>query len=417
MRDDIIYWLWLQCVFGANNRSFKAGLEYFHTAEEFYNASEYDYKICDCFTHNIIDKLKSKELTRAEKILDDCRRLRYDIITYDDNQFSQKLRSISSPPCVLYVNGKMPNIDDAFSVAVVGSRDATSQGLNAANNFSYSLAGLGTVVISGGALGIDSAAHKGALKAGGITVCVLGCGIDYKYLIENIRMREEIAESGAVISEFPPGYPPVNRNFPLRNRIICGLSDCTLVVQAGEGSGALITANDAIKESRKLFAVPGSIFSEANKGSNNLLRRGFSAAIDSSDLVNWYNLNKHDLNYPIRRSFNELFRENSRINSDVGQSSTEEHEKISSESLDITDEVLNNEIDDGSDVSDNEKKYPADISELSLKVLKTISDIPVTTDYISNKTGIPINALLSALTELEIFGYIESVIGGKYILK
>lgn len=417
MRDDIIYWLWLQCVFGANNKSFKVGIEFFHTAEDFYNASEYDYKLCDCFTQKTIDKLKSKDLTNAKKILDDCRRLGYDIITYNDERFSEKLRSISSPPCVLYVNGKMPNIDKNFSVAMVGSREATEEGLAAAGSFAYSLSGMGAVVVSGGALGIDSAAHKGALKAGGTTVCVLGCGIDYKYLIENTRMREEISESGAVISEFPPGYPPKGRNFPLRNRIICGLSDCTLVVQAGEGSGALITANDAIKEGRKLFAVPGSIFSEVNRGSNNLLRRGFSAAIDSSDLVNWYNSNRHDLTYPIHSSPNEPLYEGTRSSYNVAENNVEGHEGLSSESLDITDEVSNNETDEGSALSKKPREYPTYISEQSLKVLKAMSDIPVTTDYIFQKTGIPINVILSSLTELEIFGYIESVVGCKYILK
>ncbi len=412
MRDDIIYWLWLQCVFGANNKSFKAGMEYFHTAEEFYNASEYDYLICDCFTRKTIDKLNSKDLIRAEKILDDCRKLGYDIITYDDALFSKKLRSITSPPCVLYVNGKMPGIDDKFSVAMVGSREATSQGLTAANNFAYSLASGGAVVVSGGALGIDSASHMGALKALGTTVCVLGCGIDYNYLADNAAMREKISESGAVISEFPPGYPPVSQNFPLRNRIICGFSDCTLVVQAGERSGALITAKDAVREGRKLFAVPGSIFSNENKGSNNLLRKGFSAAIDADDLVDWYDLNKHKLTYPIHGRTNEIFREDLDERSSVSENTAAEHEKTASVSLDITDK-----IDVGSIASEKEREYPADLSEQSLKVLKVISDVPVTTDHISEKTGIPINILLSALTELEIFGYIESVVGGKYILK
>ncbi len=416
MRDDIIYWLWLQCVFGANNKSFKAGMEYFHTAEDFYNASEYDYLICDCFTHNTIEKLKSKRLTRAEKILDDCRRLGYDIITYDDALFSKKLRSITSPPCVLYVNGKMPNVDGGFSVAMVGSREATSSGLTAANKFAYSLAERGTIVVSGGALGIDSASHMGALNALGTTVCVLGCGIDYNYPVDNADMREKISESGAVISELPPGYPPKSQNFPLRNRIICGLSDCTLVVQAGERSGALITARDAVMEGRKLFAVPGNIFHDENKGSNDLLRNGCSAAIDANDLVNWYDKNKHKLTYPIHGGKDGLFKEEHEHLS-VVESDSAEHEQEAFESLETTGDNITGKIDGGSNASGKERGYPADLSECSLKVLKAISDIPVTTDHISEKTGIPINILLSALTELEIFGYIESVVGGKYVLK
>lgn len=226
----------------------------------FYNASEYDYKICDCFTPNIIKKLMNKDLSKARKILNDCERLGYDIIAYNDELFSDKLRAISAPPVLLYVKGKMPKLDGKLSVAMVGSRNATSQGLNAANDFAFSFAESGATVVSGGAFGVDTASHRAVLNAYGTTISVLGCGIDVGYPMENIPMYEKIAENGAVVSEFPPGYPPIAKNFPLRNRIICGLSDCTLIVQAGEKSGALITANDAIKEGRKLFSIPGSIF-------------------------------------------------------------------------------------------------------------------------------------------------------------
>lgn len=265
MRKDIIYYLWLQCVFGVNNIAFKNGVSFFNTAEVFYNASEYDYKICDCFTPNIIKKLMNKDLSKARKILNDCGRLGYDIIAYNDELFSDKLRAISAPPVLLYVKGKMPKLDGKLSVAMVGSRNATSQGLNAANDFAFSFAESGATVVSGGAFGVDTASHRAVLNAYGTTISVLGCGIDVGYPMENIPMYEKIAENGAVVSEFPPGYPPIAKNFPLRNRIICGLSDCTLIVQAGEKSGALITANDAIKEGRKLFSIPGSIFSEKIK--------------------------------------------------------------------------------------------------------------------------------------------------------
>lgn len=395
MRKDIKYWLWLQCVFGTNNKAFRQAMSFFNNAEEFYYASEYDYKSCDCLTPNVIKKLLNKDLSTAEKILHDCERLDYDILTYADELFSDKLRMISAPPVLLYVNGKMPIVDGKFSVAMVGSRGATSQGLNAANNFAFSLAESGAIVVSGGALGVDTASHKGALNAYGTTVCVLGCGIDVGYPAENVSMYERISENGAVVSEFPPGYPPVGKNFPLRNRIICGLSDCTLVVQAGIKSGALITADDAIKEGRKLFSVPGSIFFDENKGSNELLRRGYSTAIDSTDLFNWYNANKSSLNYSANIDYNKK--------ADMIQT------PIFINRSDEIDNFTESEIE-----TDN-CEIPTDVSEDSAKVFMIMSDEPVTTDYISEKTGIPIHELLSALTELEIFGYIESVVGGKYV--
>ena len=401
LRKDVIYYLWLQCVFGVNNIAFKNGMSFFKTAEIFYNASEYDYKICDCFTPNIIKKLMNKDLSKAKKILNACERLGYDIITYNDELFSDKLRAISAPPVLLYVKGKMPKLDGKLSVAMVGSRNATSQGLNAANDFAFSFAESGAVVVSGGAFGVDTASHRAVLNAYGTTVSVLGCGIDVGYPAENIPMYEKIAENGAVVSEFPPGYPPIAKNFPLRNRIICGLSDCTLVVQAGEKSGALITANDAIKEGRKLFSIPGSIFFRENKGSNELLRLGYSAAIEPSDILNWYDTNKNNLNYFAKIDYNEKVE---KIRKPI----------FVEDSVDSTSDFA---IDESKPEEKPIKKVPTDVSEGSKKVFMVLSDEPVTTDYISAKTGMPIHELLSALTELEIFGYIESVVGGKYIAK
>ena len=394
MRKDIIYYLWLQCVFGVNNIAFKNGMSFFNTAEVFYNASEYDYKICDCFTPNIIKKLMNKDLSKARKILNDCEKLGYDIITYDDELFSDKLRAI-------YVKGKMPKLDGKLSVAMVGSRNATSQGLNAANDFAFSFAESGATVVSGGAFGVDTASHRAVLNAYGTTISVLGCGIDVGYPMENIPMYEKIAENGAVVSEFPPGYPPIAKNFPLRNRIICGLSDCTLIVQAGEKSGALITANDAIKEGRKLFSIPGSIFFRENKGSNELLRLGYSAAIEPNDILNWYDTKKNNLNYFAKIDYNEKVE---KIRKPI----------FVKDSVDSTSDFA---IEESKPEEKPIKKIPTDISEASKKVFMVLSDEPVTTDYISAKTGMPIHELLSALTELEIFGYIESVVGGKYIAK
>lgn len=378
LRKDVIYYLWLQCVFGVNNIAFKNGMSFFKTAEIFYNASEYDYKICDCFTPNIIKKLMNKDLSKAKKILNACERLGYDIITYNDELFSDKLRAISAPPVLLYVKGKMPKLDGKLSVAMVGSRNATSQGLNAANDFAFSFAESGAVVVSGGAFGVDTASHRAVLNAYGTTVSVLGCGIDVGYPAENIPMYEKIAENGAVVSEFPPGYPPIAKNFPLRNRIICGLSDCTLVVQAGEKSGALITANDAIKEGRKLFSIPGSIFFRENKGSNELLRLGYSAAIEPSDILNWYDTNKNNLNYFAKIDYNEKVE---KIRKPI----------FVEDSVDSTSDFA---IDESKPEEKPIKKVPTDVSEGSKKVFMVLSDEPVTTDYISAKTGMPIHLSL-----------------------
>lgn len=389
MREDIIYYLWLQCVFGIRSKSFKKGIGFFNSAEEFYKASEYDYKICNCFEPSVIKKLTNKDMSKAEKILDDCKRLGYDIITYDDRLFSDKLRAISAPPVLLYLNGKMPELDNELSVAMVGSREATNQGLRAASEFAFSLSRANAVVVSGGAYGIDTASHKGVLQARGVTICVLGCGIDVGYPEVNIPMYEKIAENGAVVSEYPPGTPGGRANFPNRNRIICGLSDCILVVQAREKSGALITANDAASEGRKLFSIPGSIFFAENKGSNDLLRQGYSAAIEANDILNWYNSEKNSLNYSEKKDYNKK---------------TEPVSALSAAA-------------DGEKRFEPEKKAPSGLSEKAEKIYKAIGDEPLTADCISEKSGVAAHEMFSALTELEMMGYVESLAGGKYMAK
>lgn len=157
----------------------------------------------------------NKDLSKARKILNDCGRLGYDIIAYNDELFSDKLRAISAPPVLLYVKGKMPKLDGKLSVAMVGSRNATSQGLNAANDFAFSFAESGATVVSGGAFGVDTASHRAVLNAYGTTISVLGCGIDVGYPMENIPMYEKIAENGAVVSNSHQGIRLLQRIFLL----------------------------------------------------------------------------------------------------------------------------------------------------------------------------------------------------------
>lgn len=226
---------------------------------QFYEADRSDWRLMGIFTKRELDKLSEYTLEQALDIIAIHEADGVQIITPEDVRYPDKLREIYDFPAVLYVKGNLPNLDEKLSIAVVGTRKSTRNGLVAAKSIGRDLARRNVVVVSGGALGIDTAAHTGVLEAEGETICVLGCGIGYDYLPGSSAMRHAITKRGAVISEFPKGTPPLKGNFPMRNRIISGLCDGTLVVEADTSSGSLITAREAREQNRDVFAVPGSI--------------------------------------------------------------------------------------------------------------------------------------------------------------
>jgi DNA processing protein len=205
-------------------------------------------------------------------------------VTIEDGEYPRLLRNIFDPPPALFVRGSLSRLGEQ-AVAVVGSRRPTPYGLAVAEKLGEELARAGLAVVSGMARGIDSAAHRGALAAGGMTVAVLGCGVDVVYPRENRRLMEEIIRSGAVVSEFPPGSPPEAWHFPVRNRIISGLSRATVVVEAAEKSGALITADLALEQGREVMAVPGPVTSPQSRGPNQLIKQGARLVEGAEDIL------------------------------------------------------------------------------------------------------------------------------------
>ena len=206
------------------------------------------------------------EIERASK-------LGVEVLTLEDDRYPHALRFIFDPPPLLYVRGRLERAD-LEAIAIVGSRDASPYGLSTAERLGRELAAEGVTVVSGLAIGIDAAAHRGALAAGGRTIAVLGSGIDRIYPLRHTRLAAEIAESGAVVSELPFGTPPLAHHFPLRNRIVCGLSLGVVVVEATEKSGSLITARLALEQGRSVLAVPGEAGLDRTRGVHRLIRRG-----------------------------------------------------------------------------------------------------------------------------------------------
>lgn len=268
-----LHWTGLKSISGIGNVTFRRLLERFDTPEAVLSQKTETLAlvkgvtpaICHAITNKLWQNFAEKECELLKK--SDAR-----LVTFTDEEYPKSLFEIPDPPPFLYVRGKL----DALSgtVAIVGSRRATSYGLMSAKRFSEALAAFGFTIISGGARGIDTAAHRGALASNGNTIAVLGCGIDKTYPPENEKLFSEISGNGALISECPFGTMPLAENFPRRNRIISGLSRGVLVVEAAEKSGSLITAQYALEQGRDVFAVPGSILSSASRGCNRLIKQG-----------------------------------------------------------------------------------------------------------------------------------------------
>ncbi len=254
---------------------------------ELYAAGEREIAAMPC-SHAVKKALLDKDLSEADRILEACRAQNISILFWQDDKYPVSLHAISDPPLLLYVAGKLPDLNRRLCISVVGSRTAEDYAREATYRLSYELSAAGAVIVSGMALGVDALASAGALAGGGETVAVLACGVDIAYPLSHRKLRRAIMEQGAVISEYPPGTPIARWRFPARNRIISGLSQGTLVVQAAQGSGALITAERAAQQGRDIFALPGKVSDKASEGTNLLLRDGATFVQDVTDILGKY---------------------------------------------------------------------------------------------------------------------------------
>src|SRR6266446_1222328 len=269
MRD----WVALNMTPGIGPRAAAKLLERFGSAEAVYGATRAELEQLRLLPE-AVDSIIARELQdKAEAEIENVKELGADILVLDDGVYPSLLREIYDPPIVLYVKGAWAECLDQPCVAIVGSRRCSTYGQNSALMLARDLAQRGVTVVSGFARGIDAAAHRGALEAGGRTIAVLGTGLDQCYPRDHRKLGEEIlGAGGAMVSQFPLGTPPVSENFPYRNRIISGLSLGVVIVEAAENSGSLITARLAIEQNREVFAVPGNITSRNSFGTNYLIK-------------------------------------------------------------------------------------------------------------------------------------------------
>lgn len=350
--------IWLSHIEGITNKDIKKILNYFDNITEVLNIDGKHIKKALIKRGIIADKIiKNRNDQFINKIFESLYNNNILPLTIFDKDYPYKLKNIYDPPYVIYLKGKKINFDIPL-IAMVGSRKATPYGKWAAYQFARELAKYNIGIISGLALGIDASSHKGELdEDDGYTIGVLGCGLDQYYPASNRNLMDRMIEDGCIISEYCLGMPPLKYNFPARNRIISGLSEGVVVIEATEKSGALITVDYALDQGKNIYALPGNINSAQSKGTNKLIRDGAKALLSIDDIV-------EDLQY-----------------------------KYNIEKKSIN------------------KSTKEDLSEIELKIYKIIKSNPIDIEVLTNKTRMRVCELNPILTILEIKGYIEQMPG------
>ena len=412
MKNDV-YWIYLQAIIGFGSRKLLKVLDVFETAENFYNAS-YNEKInSKLFDKNEIARINNYEIESTYKIIDKCDKLGYKIITPDHDCYPSRLKHIINPPSVLYVQGTMPDIDDEVAVAIVGTRKASDYSRALAYELSERLARAGAVIVSGGAVGIDTSAHSGALSAKGKTVAVLGCGLNYNYLASNEMLRQDIAENGALITEYTPDYPAYGYNFPSRNRIISGLCLGTVVVEAGQGSGALITVDHALEQGRDIFVIPGDLSSKRYIGSNRLIRDGAKITTTPLDILEEYtHIYPHRINI---EGCGEMLQGKGKYQPEVRENIYPEEpkspKKVTAKQPKKETKII---VSEEKSISLKPNNAVSGLSDNAMELYLAFSKPEMTFDELVEVSELNVNDALAAATELEISGVAAALPGGRY---
>ncbi len=367
-------WVELNMTPGIGPRAAAKLLERFGSADAVYSATRSELEQLR-LPPEAVDAIIARELrSDAEAEIESVKRLGGDILLLDDGVYPSSLREIYDPPIVLYVKGAWSECLDQPCIGVVGSRRCSTYGQNSASMLARDLAGRGITIVSGFARGIDAAAHRGALEAGGRTIAVLGTGIDEIYPRDHAKLAAEIlAHGGALVTQFPLKTPPVSENFPYRNRIISGLSLGIVVVEAAENSGSLITARLAIEQNRDVFAVPGNITSRNSFGTNYLIKGAGAKLVQQ-----WQDI------------------------------ATELPQQIAAKLLPPATKKET--------ISDRLSLVPEGLSGTETSVFRLLTpDSPAHIDWLIEKSKLPVSALTAALLSLEIRDLVRALPGRCFV--
>ena len=409
-----IHWIWLATRPDLSDRKKRAVLEVFPDPEDAYLADEKALSVLELSAEEMTSLL-DKNLTQAEKILEICEEKDIRICVLSDEEYPFRLKNIDDPPLVLYYRGQLPDFDKAPAIAAVGTRKASAYGLTAARQLGFQLVRCGAILVSGAADGIDGAAMEGALKAGGIVVGVLGNGADVVYPKCNRRLFEDTRLRGCLLSEFPPETPPYKWNFPKRNRIISGLCNGVLVVEAPARSGALITARQALEQGRDVFAMPGNVGVDTSEGTNELLRSGAILARDGWDVVVEY---QHLYPETVRRY--DLAKAQLQL---LTPDREEPETKVAQEPQKPAKKAKNDKKQEKKPVDKEEKLVYSDLSarmasltEQERHLVEKIEN-ECLVDELIVRTGLPAGKVLAMLTLLEVRGFVKTLPGRRVKIK
>lgn len=398
MTENTLYWMWIQQAVGQGSSVVSKLLDAFSSPQDVYAADRLTLERAGV-SGKALDGLCRKTLDGVQRLAE--RSLRYGwILTPEDVLYPDSLRQIYSPPLVLYGAGVLPSFDklSAPPIAIVGTRESTAYGEEAAGGMAAGLAAAGCVVISGGARGIDYAAHEGTLYAGGQTVAVQACGLDVEYPLVNRALRHRIVEEGgAVITEYTLGTKAYRQNFEVRNRLISGLAWGVCVAEAPKQSGALITARKAVEQNRDLFVIPGNITSEESYGSNELIKHGAQMVTRPGEILQCYQhrfgggLDEQEADRA-QKAYGER---RGRIE-EIPLPKEEPHMRVADRAIHIP------------------RECPDGAGTDAKRIFEVLSEEPMSVEDICAETGLSVSRAFIALTELEIFGCISGHPGKRY---
>ncbi len=397
------YWVWLAERAGMSAlRRFQL-LEQFGSPEQIYFSDDETYARISDLSSMARKSLADKSMDEAERILEECDKLGISLVTYQDAHYPDCLKNISDPPVVLYYKGKWPDFDRELTIGMVGARECSEYGRSMAARLGLELARSGVLVISGIAQGIDSHAIKGALSGGGKVVSVLAGGIDRIYPRESRFLYEDVAAAGALVSEYPPGTPHKGVHFPVRNRIISGLSDGVVAVEGKEKSGTMITMDLALEQNRDTFAVPGPADAPMSTGTNRLIRMGWAKLAGSAAdiLVEYEGRKVWRRSVPMDRE-----EEKQRMETALKEPRETTAQKVENEKK-VIDKSENRAYIDW-------KSARELFTDDERDILLSLEQNELLTDEIVDATQIPARRVLSALTILQVRGYVEEKPGKRF---
>lgn len=387
--DREVYWIWLQQCLGYAKKTDKFS-SFFGDAKAVFDATDEERR--KAFATSFSSRMKKKDLSKAEEIFSFCKEHRIHIITPESEYYPKKLLTIENYPLVLYVRGDVTCLNSKLSIAVIGSRTCSAYGEEVTEKITKGLSENKVTIISGGAVGIDSVAHRTAIENGSKTVLVMGCGHGYGYLPENSELRKAVANCGALVSEYPPFYPVDHGSFPKRNRIISGMSDGVLVTEAAENSGTFSTVNHAKKQGRTIFALPGDIISKKFDGSNQLIVEGAVPVFSGEAILQKYGIKTEAADFD---KTDTPFRNVEERGKTARKRKTASKKKADVKEKSETKAEKNTE---------NIKNPPEGISKNAEIVYNVMSEGESELDFITRKSELGVGAVLAAISELEIFG-------------